>query len=349
MQKGFASAWKQRLALPATGAWQTALWRRLEQVPFTNVVSVMPLFEFLLSELPKRIRQRPSQRYRDCAEAYGWFCLALTEGESIYLHYAENFARYLNAVLRDAGGDIQPAAEVIASLYRPDKPSSTRCGFNRLAPEGGETLRKAESIVADGAYEEFLTEQGRGKYDEYLKRLGDSPAFAQDWRLIKESFAAECNAPILRRSILPERNWQRGDGASFADPASAFQSVFDLFCWKWYLWGMAGDSPLLLKPSVNVTAHGTQIFIPGYLSLDPKRDIDFARINHLHRARGSVPKQGPAFAESREQFAERSKQAKAADKKGRRQGLKGTELNDFILSELKRPWADSRQLRRWLG
>jgi hypothetical protein len=38
------------------------------------------------------------------------------------------------------------------------------------------------------------------------------------------------------------------------------------------------------------------------LALDPTRDLDFRRINQLHRARGNVKKQGAAFSESREQF-----------------------------------------------
>lgn len=120
------------------------------------------------------------------------------------------------------------------------------------------------------------------------------------------------------------------------------------FCWKWYLWGMAGDEPLLLKTSVNVTADGTQLFIPGYLSLDSKRDFAFNRINQVHRARGSVKKQGAAFAESREQFEKLCKAARAAEREGRRQGLKGEALMDYVMEKVGRPYADSRQVRRWL-
>ena len=57
---------------------------------------------------------------------------------------------------------------------------------------------------------------------------------------------------------------------------------------------MHGDEPLLMKPSVVFTPLGTQIFIPGYLSLDAKRDLDFKRINTLHKARG-LPRQGEDY------------------------------------------------------
>jgi hypothetical protein len=36
---------------------------------------------------------------------------------------------------------------------------------------------------------------------------------------------------------------------------------------------MKGDEPLLMKPSVVFTPFGTEIFIPGYISFDPKRDL----------------------------------------------------------------------------
>ena len=255
---------------------------------------------------------------------------------------------YLKEVL-SSDDAIPTAAEALAGLYRPDRINAPSCGFNRLIPGDPGTLHEAEQAMAEGQYEDFLSDAGRQKYEEYAARLDSSPGFRKDLELLQTSFPEQLALPIVRRTLLQERNWQAGFGATFEDPASSFQAVFDLFCWKWYLWGLAGDTPLLLKPSVNVTAYGTQLFIPGYLSLDPKRDLDFTRINRLHRARGSVKKQGAAFTESREQFAALSKQAQAAERAGRKQGLKGEALMDYVLQQIGRPWADPRQLRRWLG
>ena len=51
------------------------------------------------------------------------------------------------------------------------------------------------------------------------------------------------------------------------------QAVFDAFCMRWNLYGMQGDRPLVTKLSVNLTPHGTMIFIPAYWSFDYKRDV----------------------------------------------------------------------------
>lgn len=334
--------------MPAKGGWKRPLREYLDAVPFSEPERTFALFEFLLTELPQRARQRPALLFQDCAEAYGWFCQAVLSGESIYVQYAENYAFYLKEVL-SSDDAIPTAAEALAGIYRPDRINTASCGFNRLTPGDPGTLHEAEQAMADGQYEEFLSDAGRQKYEEYAARLNSSPSFRKDLELIQASFPTELAQPIVRRTLLLERNWQTGFGATFDDSATTFQAVFDLFCWKWYLWGLAGDTPLLLKPSVNITAYGTQLFIPGYLSLDPKRDLDFTRITRLHRARGSVKKQGAAFTESREQFAALSKKAHTAERAGRKQGLKGEALMDYVLQQIGRPWADPRQLRRWLG
>jgi|GEM_PF-2452623 len=348
MAETFAARWRERLELPAKGAWKRSLRARLQAVPFSEPERTFALFEFLLEDLPRRVKQRPAMLYQDCADAYAWFCLAVLSGESIYVQYAENFACYLKEVLCSDDA-IPAAAETLAGLYRPDRANGTSCGFNRLLPGDPSTLQTAEQGVAAGQYEDFLSKAGEQKYAEYAERLQRSEIFRRDLELIRVSFPEPMAKPIVRRSLLMERNCQVGEGAAFDDADATLQGIFDLFCWKWYLWGVAGDEPLLLKPSVNVTAYGTQLFIPGYFSLDPKRDLDFKQINKLHRARGSVKKQGAAFAESREQFEALKKKARAAERTGRQQGLKGEALYEFISKEIGKPWTDPRQLRRLLG
>lgn len=347
MAETFVARWRERLELPAKGAWKRALRARLLAVPFSEPERTFALFEFLLTDLPKRVKQRPAARYQDCANAYGWFCCAVLASESIYVQYAENYAFYLKGVL-ESDEAIPDEAAALAEIYRPGKVDGVSCGFNRLIPGDLNTLHAAEEAMARGQYEDFLSASGKRKYQEYARRLQRSEAFRKELAFLQAAFPEEMARPIVRRSLLLERNWQTGEGASFADGETAFQAVFDLFCWKWYLWGMAGDEPLLLKTSVNVTAYGTQLFIPGYLSLDSKRDFDFNRINKVHRARGSVKKQGAAFAESREQFEKLSKAARAAEREGRRQGLKGEALMDYVMEKVGRPYADSRQVRKWL-
>lgn len=347
MAETFAARWRERLDLPAKGAWKRALRTRLQAVPFSEPVRTFVLFEFLITDLPKRVKQRPSAGYQDCADAYGWFCCAVLAGESIYVQYAENYAFYLKEVL-ESDEAIPYEAAALAEIYRPTKVNGVSCGFNRLIPGDENTLHAEEEAMARGQYEDFLTAIGKQKYQEYADGLQKSDAFRKELVLLQTAFSKQMAKPIVRRSLLLERNWQTGEGASFADGDTAFQAVFDLFCWKWYLWGMSGDEPLLLKPSVNVTAYGTQLFIPGYLSLDPKRDLDFKRINRLHRARGSVKKQGAAFSELREQFEKLSKAARRAEREGKKEGLKGEVLMDYVMQKVGRPYTDPGQVRRWL-
>ncbi len=82
---------------------------------------------------------------------------------------------------------------------------------------------------------------------------------------------------------------------NFDSDGSAFQAVFDVFSWKYYLWAMKGDEPLLMKPSVVFTPFGTQILIPGYISFDPKRDLKLGIVSELYRARG-IRCQGEGFS-----------------------------------------------------
>jgi hypothetical protein len=112
---------------------------------------------------------------------------------------------------------------------------------------------------------------------------------------------------------------------------------------------MKGDAPLLLKASVVFTPYGTQLFIPGYLSFDPKRDLDFSKVSRLHRARG-IPRQGPGFSMGRRELAALRGQAQAADAEARRRGLKGEARYAYVCSAIGyRDSGDYRRLRKLLA
>jgi hypothetical protein len=63
---------------------------------------------------------------------------------------------------------------------------------------------------------------------------------------------------------------------------------------------MEGNKPLVMKLSVNLTAHGTMIFIPAYWSFDNSRDVRWEEVMKLHKAR-ALKKQGESLAESHEE------------------------------------------------
>lgn len=95
------------------------------------------------------------------------------------------------------------------------------------------------------------------------------------------------------------------------------QAVFDLFCWKCYLWAMKGDQTRLLKASVVFTPLGTQILVPGYLSFDSKRDLDLGKVAKPYRAR-SVARQGPGFSVGRNEAAKLKIRPKQADQEAQK-------------------------------
>ena len=110
---------------------------------------------------------------------------------------------------------------------------------------------------------------------------------------------------------------------------------------------MDGDKPYIMKPSVNITPLGTQIFIPSYISYDAKRDFNHGKISRLHKAKGTQ-KQGVAFTESRIRLAKLKKLAFEAETEGRKNNLKGDKLLDYIANAIGRPNMDFRSIRKLL-
>jgi hypothetical protein len=103
-----------------------------------------------------------------------------------------------------------------------------------------------------------------------------------------------------------------------------------------------------MKPSIVFTPLGTQIFVPGYLSLDAKRDLDFKRINRLHKARG-LPRQGEDYLSSRKEQLDLKRRARDANAEAKAAGLKGDKRYAFICSRLGFPDdGDYRRIRKLL-
>jgi len=267
-------------------------------------------------------------------------CFAFWQCESAFPSFPENYAQFLRDALEKAPAQRDPSTVAMATMIVSG--ADGRCGFNRLQLSEPAVIRESEALMHEGRYEFYLRAQE--KYAEYETQLENSAEIRADWQHIKACFAAQLRGhEIVRRSLIPERNWERGPGAQFAKAPQRFQAVFDLFCWKYYLWGIKGDQPLLLKTSVVFTPYGTQLFIPGYLSFDPKRDLDFSKVMRLHRARG-IARQGPGFSVGRRELAKLRRKAKAADRDARRCHLVGEARYQFICQQV--PFRDSGDYRR---
>jgi len=158
---------------------------------------------------------------------------------------------------------------------------------------------KAQAVAA--AHEHAVQ---RGDYDAQVKagekyrlleeKLMKDRLFRQAWAAIKEEFDVteyQDRKGIIRRRMVAERAFRIEWQLNWKEPTARFQAVFDAFCHRWNLYGMEGDEPLLQKLTVNLTPHGTMIFIPSWWSLDPKRDLSWREIKKLHNAR-VVSKQG---------------------------------------------------------
>ena len=344
----FFSQWLARFGLSPQD-WPEQIALHVEKLPFIAPDVSEPLLEFLFGDVPAIVAANPDVETALLADAYAWCCHAFWQCESAFPALPENYAGFLKTALETPTDQRDESAVVLARLVSEFNAGDGQCGFNRFVLKDAKTIRESEQINLDGDYEVYLKAQD--KYDEYVFRLQNSPEFQAEWNLIKTTYAYFLDdKEKMRRSPIPERNWHRGaKSAQFDRPWHLFKAVFDFFCWKYYLWGMQGDTPMLLKPYAVCTPHGTQIFIPGYLSFDAKRDLDFARITKLHRARG-VPYQGPSHFVGRREQIELKRLAKEADAKARSRGDKGDARYASICKALKlEDTGDYRQIRALLS
>ena len=339
----FSTRWLARFALPQKN-WRKPAREHFFQLPFCDGKASFPLLDFLFRSVPEILEENNDPETKLIAEAYGWTCYSFWQCGSAFPSFPESYAEFLRAELLKPAKERNPGAAVIAGLLAEQE---GHCGFNRLVLADPAVIKESETRIHGGQYEFYLKAQE--KYEEFEFYLMNSAEFQADWDLIKACCAGPTgNEKILRRSLIPERNWVRDPSAPFSESPQQFQAAFDLFCWKYYLWGMEGDQPLLLKTSVVFTPYGTQLFIPGYMSFDPKRDFDFSKVTKLHRARG-ISRQGPGFSVGRKELAELRKKAKEADKEARRNGLKGEPRYQFVCEQTGfRDKDDFRRLRKLL-
>lgn len=204
-----------------------------------------------------------------------------------------------------------------------------------------------EMLVQQGSYEPLIC--AREKYASQERELLGNRRLRAEWNKLKRLFPVQKlrdRKGIVRRRMAQERNF-RPDWAFRWDTKKArFQAAFDAFCHRWNLYGMEGDKPLLLKLSVNPTAHGLMIVIPTYWSLDSKRDLDWREINKLHKARGAL-RQGPKMSEGRVQRHQQAQNASDAAKQARKLKLRGQARLDYIARKIPLPLgAEPRVIRR---
>lgn len=195
-------------------------------------------------------------------------------------------------------------------------------------------VARHEHDVQRGRYEELVTTTA--KFDAAEKAAALDPALNREWNRIKELWDIDCyrdHKGVIRRTLGAERNLRQPFSVNWRNRAERFQAVFDAFCLRWNLYGMQGDSPLLMKLSVNLTPHGTMIVIPAYWSFDSKRDIRWDAVMKLHRAR-AAQKQGPVLAEGIEQRRAMAMKLKSLDREATCLRLRGEKRHAFLCNGL---------------
>jgi len=189
------------------------------------------------------------------------------------------------------------------------------------------------------------------KYTEFQERLRDNAGFKKDWQTIKARFDIKNLSDrdgIIRRTKLEEGNWRQPISSDLSHADQNFQVVFDFFCWKWFLYGMKGDEPLVQKLAYSMNPYGTMIFIPGYWSFDPKRDLNWDKILRLHRARG-IGRQGPKLGAGRQHKSAQLKKMLAAEAEAKRIKLKGQSRYSYLKEKSGlTQQTDDAQVRRML-
>ena len=191
-----------------------------------------------------------------------------------------------------------------------------------------------ELHVQRGSYENLVKTQAKFSQTELATRT--DPELQSQWERIKAEFNVTAHRDykgVVRRTMNAERNMRPIFGVNLRRKADAFRAAFDAFCLRWNLYGMQNDEPLLLKLAVNITPHGTMIFIPSYWSFDPKRDIRWDAIAALHKVR--VPKrQGNALAEGHAERMKLAEKLRTLDAEARCLALKGEKKHAFLCAGL---------------
>jgi hypothetical protein len=188
------------------------------------------------------------------------------------------------------------AFEVLADLITDPVSGRFLHGHNadELTRKQVNALIESEHLRLAGNFEALY--ETKEKYNGHKARVMEDVEFRRDWRTLKQRFPKD----LLSGKIVLRSKANDGNRIQNMRPPRPprFQDVFDFFCWKWFLEGMDGDEPIVTRLSFDVTPLGTTIFIPGYWSFDPKRDIKWRELLKFHRSRG-VKRQGEAFEPNR--------------------------------------------------
>jgi hypothetical protein len=336
---------------PAASLELTSALKRVWILPFANVTAMTDLLLFQFTRLPD-IRYRLAEKHTaDGERLCALFDLLVSmslQGFSPFPQNTTHLAQQVQKALEFPDRKrthLLPLLELLidSASGQPDT------GLNNTNVADPEYIILCEHERREGLPEGAW--KAPYKYAEFQERLRDNAGFKKDWQTIKARFDIKnfCDRDgIIRRTKLEEGNWRQPISSDLSRADQNFQVVYDFFCWKWFLYGMKGDEPLVQKLAYSMNPYGTMIFIPGYWSFDPKRDLNWDKILRLHRARG-IGRQGPKLGAGRQHKSAQLKKLLAAEAAAKRMKLKGQSRYSFLKekSGLTQQTDDS-QVRRML-
>lgn len=215
-------------------------------------------------------------------------------------------------------------------------------------PSAQEIVAEEERLAEAGDYTRFL--QNPVKFEAKQAELISNMELQRRWRRFKELFNVEkYRGPdgLNRRTMLTERN-ERSDSWKFNpdDDRSIYQTALDLLCQEFDLLGFEGDRPLLLKPTVTVTAYGTMIVIPKYMSYDHRRDFVTRALKRAHNVHAPM-RQGNKWSISRQHKNMKAARTYLYDYKAQKAGLAGEVRRQFVIEHAQlHPGTSTREIRR---
>lgn len=287
-------------------------WLRI--LPNTDFGTGRDLLVFYYTEFCKIKRLlHPRPNGRKLCSLFTVLTRMMLQGTSAFPSQSAWLAKDLMNCLKN---DLNGAArfEILADLITDDEGRFLH-GFNadELPRKQLDLLIKSEHRRRAGSFEDLYEEKyhTKEKCDGYKIRVRENRDFQQDLRILKRTYPTAFTPG--KKELRSERREKGNPNRLRPAHGPVFQEAFDYFCWKWFLDGMDGDEPIVAKLSFDVTPFGTTVFIPGYWSFDPKRDIKWKELMAFHQSRGVVKRQGKVFEPKRRQREEKERNALDAE------------------------------------
>ncbi len=174
------------------------------------------------------------------------------------------------------------------------------------------------------------------KYAFLEDKLTQNKKIQEEWRIIGGLFDVQKyqdSNGIVQRQFVHDWNIRTILRTEWNRREDRFYAIFNAFCCRWHLFGMAGDKPIILKSSVDMTPFGTVIFVPYFWSLDARRDIKWKSIRAMHRSRGAI-NEGVKLGLSRTERRAQAEQVRKLLEQAKAQGIRAPERVEWVMGQL---------------